>query len=173
MIREFSQTIESEDILTAGSAPMPDQTSTDAIEVVGLKGMLSSMARCCNPMPGDQIVGFVTRGRGATIHLHDCPNILRTKDRERLLQVGWGRVERTYPIPIRIKAYDRQGLASDITTLLNGEGVNILNITVGVNKSLADLRLVVEIRDLSQLSRILTRIENVPNVLEAARTNPG
>jgi len=64
-------------------------------------------------------------------------------------------------------------LASDITTLLNGEGVNILNITVGVNKSLADLRLVVEIRDLSQLSRILTRIENVPNVLEAARTNPG
>jgi GTP pyrophosphokinase len=173
VIREFSQTSESEDILTAGSAPMPDQTSTDAIEVVGLKGMLSSMARCCNPMPGDQIVGFVTRGRGATIHRQDCPNILRTKDRERLLQVGWGRVERTYPIPIRIKAYDRQGLASDITTLLNGEGVNILNITVGVNKSLADLRLVVEIRDLSQLSRILTRIENVPNVLEAARTNPG
>jgi guanosine-3',5'-bis(diphosphate) 3'-pyrophosphohydrolase len=173
VIREFSQTSESEDILTTGSAPRPDQTSTDAIEVVGLKGMLSNMARCCNPMPGDQIVGFITRGRGATIHRQDCPNILRTKDRERLLQVGWGHFERTYPIPIKIRAYDRQGLASDITTLLNGEGVNILNITVGVNKSLADLRLIVEVKDLTQLSRILTRIENVPNVLEAVRTNPG
>lgn len=173
LIREFSQTSESEDILTAGSVPLPDSTSTDAIEVVGLKGMLSNMARCCNPMPGDQIVGFITRGRGATIHRQDCPNILRTKDRERLLQVGWGHFERTYPIPIKIKAYDRQGLASDITTLLNGEGVNILNITVGVNKSLADLRLIVEVKDLTQLSRILTRIENVPNVLEAVRTNPG
>jgi GTP pyrophosphokinase len=173
VIREFSQTSESEDILTAGSAPLPDQTSTDAIEVVGLKGMLSNMARCCSPMPGDQIVGFITRGRGATIHRQDCPNILRTRDRDRLLQVGWGRVERTYPIPIKIRAYDRQGLVSDITALLNGEGVNILNITVSVNRSLADLRLIVEIRDLTQLSRILTRIENVPNVLEAVRTNPG
>ncbi len=173
VIREFSQTSESEEILNAGSVPLPDQTSTDAIDVVGLKGMLSNMARCCNPMPGDQIVGFITRGRGATIHRQDCPNILRTKDRERLLQVGWGHMERTYPIPIKIKAYDRQGLASDITALLNGEGVNILNITVSVNKSLADLRLIVEVKDINQLSRILTRIENVPNVLEAVRTNPG
>jgi len=173
VIREFSQTDESEDILTTGSAPLPDQTSTDAIEVVGLKGMLSSMARCCNPMPGDQIVGFITRGRGATIHRQDCPNILRTKDRERLLQVGWGHMERTYPIPIKIRAYDRQGLASDITALLNGEGVNILNITVSVNRSLADLNIIVEVKDLTQLSRILTRIENLPNVLEAVRTNPG
>jgi len=173
VIREFSQTSESEEILNAGSVPLPDQTSTDAIDVVGLKGMLSNMARCCNPMPGDQIVGFITRGRGATIHRQDCPNILRTKDRERLLQVGWGHMERTYPIPIKIKAYDRQGLASDITALLNGESVNILNITVSVNKSLADLRLIVEVKDINQLSRILTRIENVPNVLEAVRTNPG
>ena len=173
VIREFAQTSESEEILNAGSVALPNQNSTDAIDVVGLKGMLSNMARCCNPMPGDQIVGFITRGRGATIHRQDCPNILRTKDRDRLLQVGWGHVERTYPIPIKIKAYDRQGLASDITALLNGEGINILNITVSVNKSLADLRLIVEIRDINQLSRILTRIENVPNVLEAVRTNPG
>ena len=173
VIREFSQTSESEDILTGSVTPLPDQTSTDAIEVVGLKGMLSSMARCCNPMPGDQIVGFITRGRGATIHRQDCPNILRTKDRERLLQVGWGRMERTYPVPIKIKAYDRQGLTSDITALLTSEGVNILNIAVGVNKSLAELRLIVEVKDLTHLSRILTRVENVPNVLEAVRTNPG
>lgn len=124
-------------------------------------------------MPGDQIVGYITRGRGATIHRQDCPNILKTEDRERLLQVDWGHLERTYPIPIKIRAYDRQGLTSDITTLLNSEGVNILNITVGVNKSLAELRLIVEVKNLTHLSRILTRIENLPNVLEAVRTHPG
>lgn len=173
VIREFSQTTESEEILTEIGGPLPDPTSTDAIDVVGLKGMLSSMARCCNPMPGDQIVGYITRGRGATIHRQDCPNILNTEDRDRLLQVGWGHMERTYPVPIKIKAYDRQGLTSDITTLLTGEGVNILNIAVTVNKSLAELRLIVEVKDLTHLSRILTRVENVPNVLEAVRTNPG
>ena len=173
VIREFAQTSDSEEILTEIGGPLPDNTSTDAIDVVGLKGMLSTMARCCNPMPGDQIVGYITRGRGATIHRQDCPNILNTEDRERLLQVGWGRMERTYPVPIKIKAYDRQGLTSDITALLTSEGVNILNIAVTVNKSLAELRLIVEVKDLTHLSRILTRVENVPNVLEAVRTNPG
>jgi GTP pyrophosphokinase len=131
------------------------------------------MARCCNPTPGDQIVGYITRGRGATIHRQDCPNILRLKDRERLLQVDWGRSERTYPVPVSIKAYDRQGLMGDISNLLDTENVNIVDVTVKVNRSLADLHLIVEVRDLAQLSRILTRIENLPNVLEAQRTNPG
>jgi GTP pyrophosphokinase len=124
-------------------------------------------------MPGDQIVGYVTRGRGATIHRQDCPNILRTKDKERLLQVDWGKVERTYPIPIKVKAYDRQGLMGDISTLLDTEGVNIADVSVNVNRSFADLNLVVEVRNLDQLSRILTRIENLPNVMEAQRVHPG
>jgi guanosine-3',5'-bis(diphosphate) 3'-pyrophosphohydrolase len=172
VIRQYAKTEETADIL-AVTAPAPEVASTEAVEVVGLRGMLSNMARCCNPMPGDQIVGYITRGRGATIHRQDCPNILRLKDRERLLQVGWGRAERTFPTPIRIKAYDRQGLMNDISSLLDNEGINIVDVTVNVNRSLADLRLVVEVRDLEQLSRILTRIENLPNVLEAQRTKPG
>lgn len=172
IIKEFSEDAENADILAA-TGPASEATSTDAVEVVGLKGLLSSVARCCNPTPGDQIVGYITRGRGATIHRQDCPNILRTKDRERLLQVDWGRAERTYPVPVSIKAYDRQGLMGDISNLLDGENVNIVDVTVKVNRSLADLHLIVEVRDLAQLSRILTRIENLPNVLEAQRTNPG
>jgi guanosine-3',5'-bis(diphosphate) 3'-pyrophosphohydrolase len=172
VIKQFAESEENGDILAIG-APAAQTTSTEAVEVVGLKGLLSSMARCCNPMPGDQIVGYITRGRGATIHRQDCPNILRTKDRERLLQVGWGRVERTFPVPIKIKAYDRQGLMGDISNLLSDEGINIADVSVNVNRSLADLRLVVEVRDLAQLSRILARIENLPNVMEAHRTNPG
>ena len=172
IIRQFSQTEEVKDILAAGS-PTTQATTTDAIEVVGLKGMLSNMARCCHPMPGDQIVGFITRGRGASIHRQDCPNILRTKDRERLLQVDWGHVERTYPVSINIKAYDRQGLMGDISTLLSDENVNIANVTVNVNRSIADLHLIIEVKDLTQLSRILIRIESLPNVMEAHRMNPG
>ncbi|MDP1546937.1 MAG: bifunctional (p)ppGpp synthetase/guanosine-3',5'-bis(diphosphate) 3'-pyrophosphohydrolase [Anaerolineales bacterium] len=172
IIREFSEDEEVKDIL-AVNAPATETTSTDIIEVVGLKGMLSNVARCCNPMPGDQIVGFVTRGRGATIHRQDCPNILKTKDRERLLQVGWGHVERTFPIPVKVKAYDRQGLMGDVSTLLADENINIVNVSVNVNRSIADLRLIIEVRDFTQLSRILTRIENLPNVMEAHRVNPG
>jgi len=172
VIKQFSQHEEVDEIFEVTPSATPS-TSTNVIEVVGLKGMLSTMARCCNPTPGDPVVGFVTRGRGATIHRQDCPNILQTKDRERLLQVSWGHVERTYPVPIQIKAYDRQGLVSDISNLLSDEDINIIDVKVNVNRSIADLRLIIEVRDLTQLSRVLARIENLPNIMEAHRTNPG
>ena len=99
--------------------------------------------------------------------------MLQRKDKERLLQVGWGKVEHTFPVSIKVKAYDRQGLMVDISTLLDSENVNIADVNVNVNRSLAVINLVVEVKDLSQLSRILTRIENLPNVLEAHRPKPG
>jgi len=172
VIRRLSEKDETTNILAPGGVTSKP-TSTGAIEVVGLKGLLSQMAKCCNPAPGDQIVGYITRGRGATIHRQDCPNMLRIKDKERLLQVDWGKVENTYPVPIKVKAFDRQGLMGDISTLLDSENVNIVNINVSVNRTLAVLNLVVEVKNLSQLSRILTRIENLPNVLEAHRIKPG
>ncbi len=172
VIRRYSEQEENTDILAVGGVT-PKSASSDAIEVVGLKGLLWQMARCCKPAPGDQIVGYVTRGRGATIHRQDCPNMLRRKDTERLLQVDWGKVEHTFPVAVKVKAYDRQGLMVDISTLLTSENVNIADVGVNVNRSLADINLVVEVKDLSQLSRILTRIENLPNVMEAHRTKPG
>lgn len=173
VIRQIGETPETADILEITSPGQESRQSADAVEVVGLKGLLSTMAKCCNPMPGDQIVGYITRGRGATIHRQDCPNVLHRKDKERFLQVGWGKVEHTFPVPVTVKAYDRQGLMGDISTLLQNEGVNIADVSVNINRSLADLKLVVEVRDIAQLSRVLTRIESLPNVLEAARTKPG
>ena len=172
VIKQFSQHEESDEFFEINPSAAP-ATSTNAIEILGLKGMLSSMARCCNPMPGDPVVGFITRGRGATIHRQDCPNILQTKDRERLLQVGWGHVERTYPVPIQIKAYDRQGLVNDISKLLSDESINIADVKVNVNRSMADLRLTIEVRDITQLSRILARIENLPEHHGSASDQPG
>jgi GTP diphosphokinase / guanosine-3',5'-bis(diphosphate) 3'-diphosphatase len=173
IIRQIGETEETADILQITSPSQESKQHTDVVEVVGLKGLLSSMAKCCNPMPGDQIVGYITRGRGATIHRQDCPNVLHRKDKERFLQVDWGQVEHTFPVHITVKAYDRQGLMGDISTLLQNEGVNIADVSVNINRSLADLKLVVEVRDIAQLSRVLTRIESLPNVLEAARTKPG
>ena len=173
VIKQIADTEETADFLEITKSLLEKKTSTDSVEVVGLKGLLSSMARCCNPMPGDQIVGYITRGRGATIHRQDCPNVLRRKDKERLLQVSWGTVEQTFAVPITVKAYDRQGLMGDISTLLQNEGVNIADVSVNFNRSVADLKLVVEVRDIAQLSRVLTRIESLPNVVEAQRTRPG
>ncbi len=172
VIRMMEETEETADILEV-TTTAPKKHTSDVVQVVGLKGLLWQMAKCCTPMPGDQIIAYVTRGRGATIHRQDCPNILHRDDTERLLQVDWGTAEQTFAVPVTVKAYDREGLLGDISTLLQNEGVNIANVAVSFNRSVADLRLVVEVRDLEQLSRVLTRIESVPNVLEAQRTKPG
>jgi guanosine-3',5'-bis(diphosphate) 3'-pyrophosphohydrolase len=172
VVNKLLESKESDDILVVVPASS-DAGSTEAVTVLGLKGLLTSMAKCCNPTSGDEIIGYITRGHGATIHRQDCPNILRIKDRERLVKVSWGENIRTYPVPIRIRAFDRQGLMGDITTLLNSESVNIVDVQVGISKNLADLRLVIEVSDIAQLSRMLARIENLPNVLEAQRVRAG
>lgn len=154
------------------SAGLIDDTGRN-VAVVGLKGLLTSMAKCCNPAPGDAIIGYITRGRGATIHRQDCPNILRLEDRERLVRVSWGEPKKTYPVPIRIKAYDRDGLVRDVSTLISEEGINMLSFSSGTNKNLAWVDTVLEVRDIVQLSRILDRLENLPNVTEVLRVRPG
>jgi len=172
VVGEISETEDNANLLTAG-VPTNVTAITDAVNVVGLKGLLTTMGKCCNPAPGDQIIGYITRGRGATIHRQDCPNVLRLRssDRERIVRVDWGTQIHTYPVPIRISAYDRQGLMGDVSNLLNDEGVNIVDVKVTVNRSLAELRLIVEVQDIAQLSKILTKLENVPNVTEAHRVS--
>jgi GTP diphosphokinase / guanosine-3',5'-bis(diphosphate) 3'-diphosphatase len=172
VVNKLVETKESDDVLVV-VPPTSEAVPTEAVTVLGLKGLLTSMGKCCNPTPGDEIIGYITRGHGATIHRQDCPNMLRIQDRERLVKVSWGENVRTYPVPIRIRAYDRQGLMGDITTLLNSESVNMVDVQVRINKNLADLRIVIEVKDIAQLSRMLARIENLPNVLEAQRIRGG
>jgi GTP pyrophosphokinase len=152
---------------------LPKEGSKNAVAVLGLKNILTTYAKCCKPAPGDEIVGYITRGRGATIHRRDCPNMLRMKDRERIVKVSWGEPKSTFPVAIQIKAYDRQGLMGDISNLLNDENINLKDIKLNVNHNLAYLTLVVEISDIAQLSRVLTKIENLPNIMEAHRFKPG
>jgi len=146
---------------------------TEEVTILGLKGLLTNLGRCCKPLPGDPIIGYITRGRGATIHRQDCPNVLRIKDTERLVTVSWGQAKETYPVSVRIRAYDRDGLMKDVSTLVSNEGINMSSINVSTKNSLATFDLVIGVTDISQLSRVLNRLEALPNVLEARRLRPG
>jgi GTP pyrophosphokinase len=173
IVNRLSEVEKEEDPLLVAHPPSEKKPTADSITVLGLKGLLTTMARCCSPAPGDEIVGYITRGRGATIHRNDCPNILRLKDRERIVKVSWGELHQTYPVAVMVKAYDRQGLLGDISTILNNEGINLIDINLQVTHNLASIRLVLEVGDIAQLSRVLTRVENLPNVMEAHRLRSG
>ncbi len=156
---------------SAPSAPRP--VSGDEVTILGVGGLLTHLARCCKPVPGDPIIGFITRGRGATIHRQDCPNALRIKDTERFVQVSWGQPRQTYPVMVQIRAYDRDGLMRDVSTLVTNEGISMSSIHVSTKDSLAVFDLEMGITDITQLSRVLNRLEALPNVLEARRLRPG
>jgi len=150
-----------------------ERRDTDSVSVLGLKGILTNYAKCCNPAPGDDIIGYITRGRGATIHRRDCPNILRIKDKERLVKVSWGEPRRTFPVMVQVKAFDRQGLMGDISMVLSNEGVNMRDVSVKTANSFANINLLLDITDINQLSRVLTLMESLPNVINAFRIKPG
>ncbi len=143
---------------------------TEGISVAGLEGIPTTLARCCNPVPGDPIVGYVTRGRGVTIHRKNCPNI-RNKEKERLIPVEWSQaLQDTFPVRIQVRAHDRPGLVRDITDAILTERINISNSRTSTNRSgYATFSATLDIKDLVQLSRVLSKIEHVPNVIEAHR----
>jgi GTP pyrophosphokinase len=149
--------------------PTASVSAGSGISIMGTDGLLVNLARCCHPMPGDKIIGYVTRGRGVTVHREDCSNI--ANESERLIEVTWGRVnnEQRYSVPIEIIAYDREGLMRDISTVIADEKVNMSTVNVTIRQNIATFHLTMEIGNMTQLTRILTRLENIPNVAEARR----
>jgi RelA/SpoT family (p)ppGpp synthetase len=133
-------------------------------------GLLVTLARCCNPTYGDDITGFITRGKGITVHRADCKNILNTNEPERLITVTWPpESDQTFPVPVLIVAYDREGLMRDIGAVIADESINMSNVNISTRQNIATFELTMEIRDLKQLARILAKIEHLPNVVEAFR----
>jgi len=151
----------------------PDQVGS-TIQVMGVGDLLVTMAKCCKPVPYDKIVGYITRGRGVTVHRADCSNLFQMElDREeRFIEVSWGRqIDQIFPVEIAVRAFDRQGLLQDITTILTTEHLNVTDVNTHTDKKtcIASMSLLVEVTDAMQLSRALTRIEHLSNVLEVAR----
>ena len=142
--------------------------------ILGVGNLLTTTARCCSPVPNDPIVGYITRGRGVTIHRQDCGNVLRLQgeDRDRLIEVEWGTVSgEGYLVDVVVEAYDRSGLLRDITAVLANEKINLNGVNTATDKrdGIARMSLTLEIADITQLSRVLTRIGQLPNVVEARR----
>jgi GTP pyrophosphokinase len=149
-------------------------TTDSGFKVYGVGNLLTTTARCCKPVPNDPIVGYITRGRGVTIHRQDCGNVLRLQgdDRDRLIEVEWGAAgEDGYQVDIAIEAYDRSGLLRDITAELANEKINLVGVNTLTDKQdgMARMSLTLEIADISQLSRVLSKIAQLPNVVEARR----
>ncbi|MBI3777457.1 MAG: GTP diphosphokinase [Gammaproteobacteria bacterium] len=143
------------------------------VTIRGVGNLLTRTAKCCNPLPGDPIVGFITRGQGVTIHRQNCPNALRhhAENDERLIEVSWGAAAgQTYPVEVELIAYDRPGLLRDITSLLANEKINVLGVsTVTDRNQAAHMTFTLEIPGIETLSRILALLDQIPNVLEVRR----
>lgn len=155
-----------------GSGP----ASRSQIKVQGVGNLLTHMAGCCKPLPGDAIVGFITQSRGVSIHRNDCARLLTLQETspDRVIEVAWGESPReNYEVDVAIEAYDRQGLLRDITGLFANARINVLSINTQTNKKrhTATMRLAVEVPDLGALSKLLERIDRLSNVISVARVS--
>lgn len=151
-----------------------DASSSNDLRIEGVGNLLTHMARCCQPLPGDDVIGYITLGSGVSIHRHDCPNILYSseKQRERFLQVSWGNAIRDYyVVDVLVKAFDRPNLLRDITLLLSNEKAHVFALQTQVNKhdNTNQISLTIEIDGLNSLSGLLSRLGQIPNVFEARR----
>jgi GTP pyrophosphokinase len=152
--------------------------STDDVTIEGVGNLMTTVAKCCQPIPGDPVVGYITRGRGVTIHRDDCRQVLRwrSENNPRLLQVSWGEKPRTnYSVQIQVRAYDRRDLIRDISNTLAASDTQVTNISSKLDELLDEvtIRLLVRVRDYEQLSELLNRMGNVINVIEARRMKNG
>jgi len=151
--------------------PAVSVPSSTGIRVKGVGDLLVRFANCCSPIPGDPITGYVTRGKGVTVHRATCPSVLSERDIERLIDVDWQAADlQTYPITVRIAALDRPGLLSEITNVVAEDKVNIVAASIGTHPDgTAAITATLKVTSLQQLSKVLQRIERVRDVTSVTR----
>jgi GTP pyrophosphokinase len=152
-------------------APAPHVPRTGGVRVKGVGDLLVRFAKCCHPIPGDPIVGFITRGKGVTVHLQTCPTVVNEREVSRLIEVEWEAAPtQTYPIAIRVEAYDRTGLLSDISQVVAENKVNILAAQVAVTSDhTAVVTATLQVASVSQLAKVMSRIETLKDVISVQR----
>ncbi|MSQ08407.1 MAG: bifunctional (p)ppGpp synthetase/guanosine-3',5'-bis(diphosphate) 3'-pyrophosphohydrolase [Dehalococcoidia bacterium] len=152
--------------------PPPDRGSGTGVVVMGTANMLTRVALCCSPVYGDEIAGYITRGRGVTVHRRNCPTILASSDTDRLIQTAWGHSEAAHPTRIVVEGYDRVGLLKDITNVIAAENVNIHSMATAenLNASVSIVSFTVYTTGVEQLSRLFSKIGAIPGVRSVQRT---
>jgi len=154
--------------------PAARPKDTAGITIEGVGDLLSNFARCCGPVPPEPIAGYITLGRGVSIHREDCANLrrLQTMHPERVIAVEWGAAsDRAFPVEVNVRAFDRRGLLRDISAVLADSKINIqsMNTVTHEGDGIADMNLRITVQDLEELSRVLARLQGLPNVMSARR----
>ena len=148
----------------------PRRISPSSIKVLGTGDLLTYLANCCHPLPGDKIIGYITQGRGIAVHRKDCYNALNEVEKERLIDVTWGNVEQVYPVTIQVDAWDRVGLLRDISVLVAAAGINIISANLKDNSNnTTSISFTLEIKNLDQLTSLTSKIYQVWGVNNIAR----
>jgi len=150
-------------------------STSESVAVSGIGDLMCNFARCCRPVPPEAIVGYITQGRGVTIHRQDCGNFLGLNRRypERIVEISWGRQESSaYPVDLTLHAFDRSGLIRDITSVLADDHANVLDLKSHTDKKSMQvvMHISIEISDLPTLSTAITRLEQLPNVVSVRRS---
>lgn len=175
----FFKDTQVEDIVPLNVPPLPTpqrDKETGALRIKGVDDVAIRLSRCCNPLPGDQVLGYITRGRGVSVHRQDCPNLhnyLRT-EKDRVIEVEWAEERGVYTVELEVKAIDRSRLTTDIMTIIADMRIHILSVFSRATKNdLAIINLKLEIKDMSHLQAVIQRIQKVKDVLEVHRVLPG
>jgi len=143
---------------------------TSSVEVLGVGDLLTNLAKCCSPLPGDDIVGYITRAKGITVHQLGCENIQKEQDRERVVEVNWGKSKSYYPVRISIHSWDRVGLLRDLTAAVASEKINVNDVvSKNQNDGTAFVNLDIFISSIEQLSKIFAKIEEVQGIISVER----
>jgi len=161
--------IEPEEIPEIIKTARTEKTTTAGIQVLGVGDLLTQLARCCDPLPGDHIIGYITRSRGITVHRKDCVNVINVEDKKRLIGVSWGEVHEVYPVDIQIDAQDRVGLLRDITTVIAEAKVNIASMSTTYHDQITSTFATIEIANMAQLTKLLSKIQGVRGIISATR----
>jgi GTP pyrophosphokinase len=153
------------------TAPPPGPSRQGGVRVKGVGDLLVRFGKCCHPIPGDPIIGFITRGKGVTVHLANCQTIMGERETARLIEVEWeSQPQQTYPISIRVEGYDRTGLLSDITQVVAEAKVNIVAASVAVSADrTAVVKATLEVASVAQLARVMSRLEHLKDIITVAR----
>lgn len=173
MRKEREQEEALEKIVKEMQKPKPKRTTESGVAVKGIDNLLIRLSRCCTPVPGDEIVGFITKGRGVSVHRADCPNI-QDDDKERLIAVEWevgtATERKQYPVDIEISAYDRHGILNDVMQVVSESKTNILAVAGRADREkMATLQLTIAITNIGELTKVVEKIKQLPDVYSVQR----
>ena len=145
------------------------KVSPASVKVLGVGELVTHLANCCHPLPGDKIIGYITQGRGVTVHRRDCPNIVNEVERERLVEVSWSGVQQVYPVAIEVDGWDRVGLVRDISAVIAEEGVNITDLNTADHEDIVSLNFSLEVKGTAELASLIAKIYSVGGIVNVRR----